>query len=60
MAHSVISPAVIREGERFYGGRMVWLLDAVEPYEGGRLDLRRRESKVATAKACLPRPHAER
>lgn len=43
LQHSSISTEDIRSRETFYGPRMVWIFDAVEAYEEGRLSFYRRE-----------------
>ena len=44
--HSALSIDEIGERERFYGERMVWVWDAVDAEDSGRLDIRRWENKT--------------
>jgi hypothetical protein len=43
LQHSSLSVDEIAEREKFYGSKMVWLWDCIEPFRAGRLALRYEE-----------------
>jgi competence protein CoiA len=55
LQHSHLSVAEIQEREAFYGPRMIWVFDAVEAFEQGRIDLRRKSQDVFTFRWKHPR-----